>query len=160
MFDPGVANQAVIDPTLAAMEHLRPGSTLRLTGIPYGPWSEGAEPDLALAFPLWFRVTGVALFDDQVVPTTATNQQPRILLTPAFSRTGAAGSIVYVPTAGLRLRPGASPASVAAQARTLVKPYPATQPITPSTWPTRSPPRSGPSGRRPWRSRCSPGWPG
>ena len=58
-----------------------------------------------------------------------TNQQPRILLTPAFSRTGAAGSIVYLPTAGLRLRPGTSPASVAARARTLAKPYPAAQPI-------------------------------
>jgi hypothetical protein len=85
MPDPGAANQVVIDPTLAATEHLRPGSTLRMTGIPYGPCSEGAQPDLALAFPLWFRVTGIALFDDQVVPTTATNEQPRVLLTPAFS---------------------------------------------------------------------------
>ena len=109
MSDPGAANQVVIDPALAAMEHLRPGSTLRMTGIPYGPWSEGAQPDLALAFPLWFRVTGIALFDDQVVPTTATNEQPRVLLTPAFSQTGAAGSIVYLPTAGLRLRPAREP---------------------------------------------------
>ena len=129
MFDPGVANQVVIDPKLAAMEHLRPGSVLRMTGIPYNGAAEGAEPDLSLAFLLYFRVTGIALFDDQVVPTTMTNQQPRILLTPAFSRTGAAGSIVYLPTAGLRLRPGTSPASVAARARTLAKPYPAAQPI-------------------------------
>ena len=129
MFDPGVANQVVIDPKLAATEHLRPGSVLRMTGIPYNGAAEGAEPDLSLAFLLYFRVTGIALFDDQVVPTTMTNQQPRILLTPAFSRTGAAGSIVYLPTAGLRLRPGTSPASVAARARTLAKPYPAAQPI-------------------------------
>jgi hypothetical protein len=129
MPDPGAANQVVIDPALAAMEHLRPGSMLRMTGIPYGPLSQGAEPDLALAFPLWFRVTGIALFDDQVVPTTATNEQPRVLLTPAFSQTGAAGSTVYLPTAGLRLRPGANPASVAAQARTLGRPYLAAQPI-------------------------------
>ena len=129
MFDPGAENQVVIDPKLAAMEHLRPGSVLRMTGIPYNGAAEGAQPDMSLAFPLYFRVTGIALFDDQVVPATVTNQQPRILLTPAFSRTGAAGSIVYLPTAGLRLRPGASPASVAAQARTLVKPYPAAQPI-------------------------------
>jgi putative ABC transport system permease protein len=129
MFDPGVANQVVIDPELAAMEHLRPGSVLRMTGIPYNGAAQGAQPDMSLAFPLYFRVTGIALFDDQVVPATVTNQQPRILLTPAFSRTGAAGSIVYLPTAGLRLRPGTSPALVAAQARTLVKPYPAAQPI-------------------------------
>jgi len=130
MFDPGAANQVVIDPQLAARERLRPGSVLRMTGIPYNGAAEGAQPDLSLAFPLYFRVTGIALFDDQVVPATATNQQPRILLTPAFSRTGAAGSIVYLPTAGLRLRPGTSPASVAAQARTLAMPFPATmQPI-------------------------------
>jgi ABC-type antimicrobial peptide transport system permease subunit len=129
MPDPRAANQVVIDPALAAMEHLRPGGMLRLTGIPYGGAAEGAEPDLSLAFPLWFRVTGIALFDDQVVPTTATNEQPRVLLTPAFSQTGAAGSIVYLPTVGLRLRPGANPASVAAQARTLGRPYLAAQPI-------------------------------
>jgi ABC-type antimicrobial peptide transport system permease subunit len=129
MSDPGAANQVVIDPALAAMEHLRPGSALRMTGIPYNGAAEGAQPDLSLAFPLWFRVTGIALFDDQVVAVTTTNEQPRILLTPAFSRTGAANSIVYLPTAGLRLRSGASPASVAAQARTLAKPYPAVQPI-------------------------------
>ena len=52
MFDPGVANQVVIDPKLAAMEHLRPGSVLRMTGIPYNGAAEGAEPDLSLAFPL------------------------------------------------------------------------------------------------------------
>jgi len=129
LFDPGAANQVVVDPALAARDHLRPGSVLRMTGIPYGPWSEGAQPDLALAFPLWFRVTGIALFDDQVVPATTTNEQPRMLLTPAFSRTGAASSIVYLPTAGLRLRPGADPASVAAQARTLAQRYPAAQPV-------------------------------
>ena len=106
MFSPGAANQVVIDPQLAAMDHLRPGSVLRMIGIPYGPASQGAEPDLSTAFPLYFKVTGIALFDNQVVPTTATNEQPTVLLTPAFSQTGAAGSIVYLPTAGLRLRPG------------------------------------------------------
>ena len=129
MFDPGAANQVVIDPALAAREHLRPGSVLRMIGIPYNGAAQGAQPDLSLAFPLWFLVTGIALFDDQVVPATVTNEQPRVLLTPAFSQTGAAGSIVYLPTAGLRLRPGTSPASVAAQARALSQPYQAAQPI-------------------------------
>ncbi len=64
MFNPGAAGEAVIDARLAAMEHLRPGSTLRMTGIPYGPPSQGAEPDLSLAFPITFKVTGIALFDD------------------------------------------------------------------------------------------------
>ena len=118
----------MIDPKLAAMEHLRPGSVLRMTGIPYNGAAEGAQPDMSLAFPLYFRVTGIALFDDQVVPVTVTNQQPRILLTPVFSRTGGAGSTVYLARPGLRLRPGTSPASFAARAGGWPRPYPAAQP--------------------------------
>ena len=34
MFSPGAADEAVIDPQLASMEHLRPGDTLHLLGIP------------------------------------------------------------------------------------------------------------------------------
>ncbi|MBO0813874.1 MAG: FtsX-like permease family protein [Actinobacteria bacterium] len=119
MFDPGAANQVVIDPRLASMEHVRPGGLLRLTAIPYNGFAQGAVPDLGLAFPLYFRVSGIAVFDDQVVPATATNAQPRVLLTPAFSRTGAANSIIYMAQAGLRLRPGTDPGSFAVRARAL-----------------------------------------
>ncbi len=127
MFSPGAAGEAVIDPQLAAVEHLRPGGTLRLVGIPYLPQNEGAGPDLKHAFPLTFTVTGIAVFDDQVVPTTVTNEQPRVLLTPAFSRTKAANSIVYMPEAGLRLRPGTDLASFTARARALEARYPQAQ---------------------------------
>ena len=124
MFDPRAANQVVIDPKLAAMEHLRPGSMLRLIAIPYNGFAQGAEPDLSLAFPLYFRVAGIAVFDDQVVPATATNAQPRILLTPAFSQTGAAHSVIYMAQAGLRLRPGTDPEVLTRQARALSGRYP------------------------------------
>ena len=63
------------------------------------------------------------------MPTTATNAQPRVLLTPAFSRTKAANSVVYLPVAGVRLRPGTSLTSFAARAQTLGRPYQAAQPI-------------------------------
>ena len=150
----------MIDPQLASMEHLRPGATLRMTGIPYNP--KGGAPDLGLAFPVSFLVTGIGVFDDQIVPVTGTNNEPLILLSPAFSRTARAQSVIYLPEAGVRLRPGASPAAFAATARTLAARYPQVQSsdMSSSTWPTRSPPRSGPSGRRPWRSRCARGSPG
>jgi ABC-type antimicrobial peptide transport system permease subunit len=125
MFRPKAASEAVIDPELAAMQHLRPGGTLRMIGIPYNP--KGGAPDLGLAFPVSFLVTGIGVFDDQIVPVTGTNSQPRILLSPAFSRTAAAQSVVYLPEAGVRLRPGASPAAFAATARTLAARYPQAQ---------------------------------
>jgi hypothetical protein len=124
MFDPRAANQVVVDPNLAAMEHLRPGSMPRVIAIPYNGFAQGAEPDLSLAFPLYFRVTGIAVFDDQVVPATVTNAQPRVLLTPAFSQTGAADSVIYMAQAGLRLRPGTNPEAFAGQARALSGRYP------------------------------------
>jgi hypothetical protein len=34
IFSASAAGEAVIDPQLAAMEHLRPGDTLRLIGVP------------------------------------------------------------------------------------------------------------------------------
>jgi ABC-type antimicrobial peptide transport system permease subunit len=123
MFSPGAAGEAVIDSQLAAMAHLRPGSTLWLFGIPYD--SQG-NVDLAHKFPLTFTVTGIAAFDDQVVPATVSNAQPRVLLTPAFSRTKAAGMIVYLPEAGLRLRAGTDEASFAARVRQLAGRYPQT----------------------------------
>ena len=37
LFNPGAAGQAMIDPQLACLEHLRPGGTLHLLGIPTIP---------------------------------------------------------------------------------------------------------------------------
>ena len=67
MFGPASSGQAVIDTTLAAREHLRPGSILHLIGIPKG--ADGSA-DLKLAVPLSFRVAAVGVFDDQIVGTT------------------------------------------------------------------------------------------
>jgi ABC-type antimicrobial peptide transport system permease subunit len=125
MFRPAAAGEAVVDPQLASMEHLRPGATLRMIGIPYNP--KGGAPDLGLSFPVSFLVTGVGVFDDQIVPVTGTNSEPRVLLSPAFSRTARAQSVVYLPEAGVRLRPGASPAAFAATARALAARYPQAQ---------------------------------
>src|ERR1700733_10968778 len=51
LFPPGAAGQAVIDPQLAAREHLRPGGTLHLLGIPNNPRTGAPEPWLAARWP-------------------------------------------------------------------------------------------------------------
>jgi ABC-type antimicrobial peptide transport system permease subunit len=121
MFSARAVGEVVIDPLLAGREHLRPGSTLRLLGVPDNP-STGA-PDLQLAFPLAFRVSAVAVFDDQVVPATATDGEPVALLSPPFTRTAAARSTFYMPQAGVRLRPGATVSAFADSARALATRY-------------------------------------
>ena len=122
LFDPGVAGQAVIDPQLASLEHLQPGGTLRLLGIPTNP--KTGNTDLRLAFPLAFRVTAIAVFDSQVVPATATNSEPMALLSPAFTFTRAARSLYDGTQAGVRLRPGASMTAFVQAASALAKRYP------------------------------------
>ena len=121
MFSGGAADEAVIDPHLAAMEHLRPGGTLRLLGIPD---NKQGEPDLSLAFPVVVRVTGIGVFDDQIVPVTVADGEPMVLLSPGFARTKAAASVYYLSQAGVVLRPGASPAAFIAAAKALERRYP------------------------------------
>jgi hypothetical protein len=108
MFGPGARGQAVIDPALASREHLRPGSVLRLIGIPKD--ADGTA-DLKLAVPLSFRVAAVGVFDDQVVGTTTTTAQPRVLLSAPFAATGQAVAMTNLPEAAVRLRPGGSMAA-------------------------------------------------
>jgi ABC-type antimicrobial peptide transport system permease subunit len=130
MFSPRSADEAVVDPLLASTEHLQPGDTLRMIAVPYTDNGQG-ELDLRHAYPIAFRVTGIGVFDDQVVPTTTANSEPRVLLSPAFSRlkpayshSVAPASDVYLPEAGVRLRPGASVAAFSDAVRTLAKRYP------------------------------------
>ncbi len=123
-FDPEAAGQVVIDPQLASLEHLQPGGTLHLLGIPADP--KTGNPELGQAFPLAFRVTAIAVFDSQIVPTTATNSEPMALLSPAFTATRAAQSLFYGTQAGVRLQPGASTSKFLQDAETLAKRDPAT----------------------------------
>jgi ABC-type antimicrobial peptide transport system permease subunit len=123
MFNPRAPGEAVIDPQLAGLEHLRPGGTLHLLGVRNNPRT--GNLDLRLTVPLAFRVSAVVVFDSQIVPATATNSLPMALLSPPFSATPAAASFIYGPQAGVRLRPGASMAAFLRAASTLAKRYPA-----------------------------------
>jgi hypothetical protein len=126
MFSPGSHGEAVIDRQLADLEHLRPGGTLHLLGVPNDPRT--GSPEVRLAVPLAFRVSAIAVFDTQIVPatTTTTSSGPAVLLSPSFSRTHAARAFFYGEQAGVRLRPGASMPGFLRAAGTLAKRYPAT----------------------------------
>ena len=130
MFGPGAAGEAVIDPGTAARLHLAPGDTLHLVATPYLDANGDINPAKSQV-PLAFRVAAVAVFDDQVVPTTGTSSEPRILLSPGFSGTalatrayGSKGSIDYLAQAYVRLKPGTDPAAFIAAAQALSSRYP------------------------------------
>jgi len=125
MYRPGSADEVIIDSQLAARYGLRPGSTLRLLMAPTGP---GDRPDLSRAVLLRFRVAGVVVFDNQIVPVTPNDHFPALQLPPAFYRSRQGRSL---PNAGeealVRLRPGTSVAQFGRQATELARHYPATQ---------------------------------
>jgi ABC-type antimicrobial peptide transport system permease subunit len=124
MYGPRVPGQAVIDPQLAAQEHLRPGGTLHLLGIPD---NAAGEPELGRAIPLTFRVAAVGVFDTEIVPANTSSTEPMLLLSPPFNATRAAQSIAnYGNEAGVRLRPGGSMTTFLRTASALAKRYPAT----------------------------------
>jgi putative ABC transport system permease protein len=121
--DPARPQDAVVDQDLAAREHLRPGGTLHLLMIPN---TKNGIPDLGRARAMSFRVTGIGVFDSQIVPATKVNAEPTVLLSPGFYRSAAARDSTYGSQAGVRLRPGVSVASFAHTAAALARRYPAT----------------------------------
>jgi hypothetical protein len=105
MFDPATPGVAVIGPRMAALEHLSPGDTVRVLGVPNG---RDGTPDFRQAALLAFRVTGIVVLDTQVVATGSTNTQPTVLVSEPFSRTAQATAFSYGDEAAVRPRPGAS----------------------------------------------------
>jgi ABC-type antimicrobial peptide transport system permease subunit len=124
MFAPGAPDRAVIDPQLAALEHVGPGGTLRLLGVPNTPGTGSPEPSKAV--PVSFLVTAVVAFDDQIVPLGGSDGNgaaaPTALLS-SFPVAGAAQTMSYGNEAAVRLRPGASPAAFTAAANALATRY-------------------------------------
>jgi hypothetical protein len=104
MFGAREPGAAVINQRLADIEHLSPGGTLRLAFAPANP--KTSNEDLSKEFFLSFQVTGIAVFDNQVVSTGTNASEPTALLSPSFAAT-AAQSIWCCDSAAVRLRPGA-----------------------------------------------------
>ena len=120
IFNPADPHAVMISPVLAAREHLRPGGTLHLIGYP----QRRGNPDIGGAVRLAFRVSAIVVTDDEIVPATHELAEPRILLSPAFSRTRLAQS--FNPAGGASyviLRPGADAAAFTSQAIALAARY-------------------------------------
>ena len=122
-FDPQQADQAMIDPQLAALEHVGPGGTLRLLGVPNFP---NGRPDFAKRVPVSFRVTAVVVIDTQVVPidggSGSGNSEPTALVS-SFPVPGAVTTMSYGNAADVRLRPGATVAGLTRAATALAQRY-------------------------------------
>jgi ABC-type lipoprotein release transport system permease subunit len=125
MFGPREPGAVVINQQLADIEHLAPGGTLRLAFIPSDPVTGNEEP--SKEFTRSFTVTGIAVFDSQVVSSVALASSPTALLSPPFAATAAARSAPCCEEAAVRLRPGADEAQFTAAAQQLAKQYPGTQ---------------------------------
>jgi ABC-type antimicrobial peptide transport system permease subunit len=121
MFGPHEPGAAVINQQLADIEHLSPGGTLRLAFIPSDPVTSNEE--LSKEFTLSFTVTGIAVFDSQVVSTGALASSPTALLSPPFAATAAARSAPCCDEAAVQLRPGTDEAKFVTAADQLAKQY-------------------------------------
>src|ERR1700733_10930034 len=66
IFEPQAPGQAMVDQRLAGLEHLAPGGTLHLYGVPSDP---NGRPEFSKAVKLTYRVTAIVVFDDEIVPT-------------------------------------------------------------------------------------------
>ena len=120
MYSPDDADEVMVGPQVAQRYHLRPGNHLRLLDVPIGA---NGEPEVSRARHLSFRVTAVVVFDSQIVPVSATDQAPEILLTKAFADKDAPLPTVSADGAYVRLRQGASVAAFDRQANQLSMRY-------------------------------------
>ena len=121
IFNPADPHAVMISPVLADREHLRPGGTLHLIGYP----QRQGSADIRQAVRLAFRVSAIVVTDDEIVPATHALAYPRVLLSPAFSRTRLARS--FNPAGGASyvvLRPAASAAAFTSQSAALAARYP------------------------------------
>ena len=159
LYDPKAPGQAMVDQQLASLEHLTPGGTLRLYGVPSAP---SGAPEYNKAVTLTYRVTAIVVFDDEIVPTGTNTDRPTALVSWPF----AAPAVAAEPRRRIR---GGGPADAGRVADRVHQRRGKRSPSatrdtagtsSPSTCRTRSTPPSGPSGRRPSRSPSSPGSPG
>jgi ABC-type antimicrobial peptide transport system permease subunit len=118
MFGSREPGAAVINQQLADIEHLSPGGTLSLAFLP----SDAAgNAELSKEIIQSFKVTGIAVFDSQVVPTAALASAPTALLSPPFAATAAAREAPCCGEAAVQLRPGADEAQFIIAADQLAK---------------------------------------
>jgi hypothetical protein len=120
IFNPADPREVMISRAMADRAHVRPGGTLHMIGYP----QRNGQPDFRHQARLAFRVSAIVTFLDEIVPANHELAEPRILLSPAFSRTRLANS--FNPAGGAAfvvLRPGADAAAFIRQATVLAARY-------------------------------------
>ena len=131
MFNPNRPDEAVADRGLAKALHLHAGSTVDAILAP----TNAGGPDLTKARPVRFKVVGLVVGRDNVVPVNALASSPTLLASPAFFQRFLDQSHGYgddydtytaFDGAFIRLKPGASPAAFAQEAQALAAKYPET----------------------------------
>ncbi len=124
LFEPTAPGQAMVDQQLASLEHLAPGGTLRLYGVPSEP---DGRPEYNKAVTLTYRVTAIVVFDDEIVPTGSNTTLPTALVSWPPAAPAVATSLSDGDEAAVRLQPGASLTAFTSAAEALTKRYAGTQ---------------------------------
>jgi len=123
LYNAKTAGQAMVDQQLASLEHLAPGSTLRLYGVPS---NANGQPEYNKAVTLAYRVSAIVVFDDQVVPTGTNTAEPTALVSWPFAAPAVARNLTDGYEAAVRLTPGASLNAFTSAAEALARHYPDT----------------------------------
>ena len=124
MYDPKTPGQAMVDQQLASLEHLTPGGTLRLYGVPS---EANGQPEYRKAVTLTYRVTAIVVFDDEIVPTGSSATLPTALVSWPFAAPAVANGLSNGDEAAVRLQPGTSLDAFTKAAGALAKRYAGTQ---------------------------------
>jgi ABC-type antimicrobial peptide transport system permease subunit len=124
-YDPARPGQAMIDQQMAAVEHLKPGSTVRVLGVPLDP--KTGAPDFTQAVTVSFTVTAIVAFDPQLVLAGGGDIEPTVLVSSPFAATPLASKLEVGDESAVRLRPGASMSRFIADASALAARYPDTR---------------------------------
>jgi len=120
----------LVDTRLASSYHLQPGSRLASS---VAPVDANGNPEPGKATRLELVVTGVGVFDDEVVPTQISSSRPGLMLGPSFFRAygprfdqGDGAYVKLRPTSGAAGR-RAEVSNLRREAEDLTQRYPATQ---------------------------------
>ena len=120
LYDPKAPGQAMVDQQLASLEHLTPGGTLRMYGVPSAP---SGAPEYNKAVTLTYRVTAIVAFDDEIVPMGTNTEGPTALVSWPFAAPAVAAGLADGYEAAVRLTPGAPLAAFSSAAENLAKRY-------------------------------------
>src|ERR1700722_9983081 len=120
LFRPGTPGQAMVDQRLAGLEHLAPGGTLHLYGVPS---NANGNPEYDKAVMLTYRVTAIVVFDDEIVPTGTNNSLPTALVSWPVAPPAVAAGLSAGDEAAIRLQPGATLSAFTTAANALAKRY-------------------------------------